>query len=118
MPSVFANHTTAFTGDPCTAAPTPVEQLAIFINGHAGHGDVELAWIAMDIAQYKSATGRVVGHGILDLQFPVTDARINDFKARAYVIRCTDDIGGCYSRPDQIFFNTKASSASALGWIS
>ncbi len=25
LPSVFANHTTAFTGDPCTAAPTPLE---------------------------------------------------------------------------------------------
>ena len=55
-------------------------------------------------AQHKHAAGGVVGHGVLDLDLPVADARIDDLEARHHALGGGQHVGVADAGAHQVFF--------------
>ncbi|MPM62826.1 hypothetical protein SDC9_109704 [bioreactor metagenome] len=53
---------------------TGTARLAVLEHLHGDGCQIERAWIRMLFADHEHATAGVVGHGVLDANFPVVDA--------------------------------------------
>ncbi len=91
------------------------EQLAVLFQHHAGQGDVELARVALGLAEHVDAAGGVVGDGVLDLDLPVGDARIDDLEAGHHVVGGADHVHGGDAGADQIRLEHEGQFGLGLG---
>src|SRR3990167_6270364 len=92
-PRVLASQATQLTGEPRAAAPAPVLQLAVLLHQHAAGDQVDLAWRHCRVAEHEQAAGGVVRYCVLDIDFPVADARIDDLETGHHALGGGQHVG-------------------------
>jgi hypothetical protein len=80
-------------------------------------GQVQLSRVDALCPEGEDAAGGVVGHGVLDADLPVVDARIDDLEAGRHPFGGGQHVFGADPGPCRSSPSMKAISPSARGWI-
>ncbi len=89
--------------------------MAVLFHHHAAGDQVDLARRYRLVAEHEQAAGGVVRHGVLDLDFPVADARIDDLETGHHALGGGQYVGVGHAGADQVLLEDEGDLALGFG---